>query len=342
MYSSRISTIRPIGPVIRNIPISTSEFFEIKVGEDDQNVRLDSFLAAKCASVSRAKIQRSIANGHAKVDGIARKPSFKVATGQLIQFQVPPPASEAPIPENIPLDIVYEDDFLIGIDKPSRMVVHPAKGHWSGTLTAALSYHFHQLSSVGGPARPGIVHRLDRDTSGIMIVAKTDQAHQLLSQQFEQRTVRKVYLAIVSPPPDRDRDIIDQPIGVHPYQREKMAIRANHKTSRNAVSQYEVVERIGRFAIVRVMPKTGRTHQIRVHMNHVGSSVVADKLYSGHSRLTQMDIERSLPNEILLDRQALHAQEIEFKHPFSGKSLQLQASLPCDMANCWEFIKNRH
>ena len=273
------------------------------------------------------------------VDGVARKSSFKLIQGQHIRFRLPPVETEAAIPENIPLDIVYEDDSLIGINKPPAMVVHPAKGHWSGTLTAALAFHFENLSSIGGPARPGIVHRLDRDTSGIIIVAKTDEAHSLLAQQFEHRIVKKTYLAIVTPPPDRDQDIIDQPIGVHPYQRDKMAIRGDHKTSRNAVSRYEVLQRAGRFAKVLVMPKTGRTHQIRVHMNHIGSSVVADKLYSGHSRLRQTDVDRKLGEELLLDRQALHAKSIEFEHPISGEAVCLEAELSEDLKACWEFIE---
>lgn len=307
--------------------------------EDDDSVRLDSFLAAKCTNYSRAKIQRAINKGHALVDGTPRKSSFKVSEGQKIFFELPPVVVEAPIPEDIPLDIVYEDDALIGINKPPAMVVHPAKGHWSGTLTAALAFHFENLSSIGGPTRPGIVHRLDRDTSGIIIVAKTDESHSRLSKQFELRQVKKTYVAIVSPPPDRDRDIIDQPIGVHPYQREKMAIRVGHKKSRNAVSRYDVVKRAGRFALIHVMPKTGRTHQIRVHMNHVGSSVVADKLYGGHSRLSKNDVDRGGNEEILLDRQALHAKTIEFEHPLTGQAMCLEADLYGDLEKCWAYIE---
>ena len=325
---------------MRVSPISTLETFEIDVDADNDNVRLDSFLAAKCPNYSRAKIQRAINKGHARVDGAVRKPSFKVATGQVILFELPPVQVDAPIPEDIPLDIVYEDDVVIGINKPPAMVVHPAKGHWSGTLTAALAFHFEKLSSIGGPTRPGIVHRLDRDTSGIIIVAKTDEAHFQLSKQFELRQVKKTYVAIVSPPPDRDRDIIDQPIGVHPYQREKMAIRVGHKKSRNAVSRFDVIKRAGRFGLIHVMPKTGRTHQIRVHMKHIGSSVVADKLYSGHSRLTKNDVDRGGSDDLLLSRQALHAKAIEFTHPTSGQAMSLQADLYDDMQQCWSYIES--
>ena len=326
---------------MRTNSISTQDTFEILVDELGDNVRLDSFLSDKFTNFSRAKIQRAINKGHALVDGLARKSSFKLNHGQVVHFQVPPTESESPIPEDIPLDIVYEDNALIGINKPPAMVVHPAKGHWSGTLTAALAFHFEQLSAVGGPSRPGIVHRLDRDTSGIIIVAKTDEVHRLLSQQFERREVKKTYVAIVTPPPDRDQDIIDQPIGVHPYQREKMAIRSDHKTSRDAVSRYEVAKRAGRFALVYVMPKTGRTHQIRVHMNHLGSAVVADKLYSGNSRLLKSHVDRKESDEVLLSRQALHAKQIEFKHPLHGANMLLKAELSQDLSECWKFIESK-
>ena len=302
-------------------------------------MRLDSFLATRFENLSRAKIQRAVRKGGAKINGVSAKSSCKLYEGQIVHFEIPEVEPDGPIPEDIPLDIVYEDDHLIGVNKPPHMVVHPARGHWSGTLTAALAFHFDQLSSFGGPTRPGIVHRLDRDTSGIIIVAKTDLAHSELSQQFEKRTVEKKYCALVSPPPDRDRDHIDQPIGIHPYQREKMAIRRDHKSSRNASTFYEVTERIGRFAKVIVSPKTGRTHQIRVHMAHTGCPVVADKLYSGQSQLKTADVNGDrTSNAILLNRQALHAMSIQFQHPESGAAILLEAPIADDMQSAWTFI----
>ena len=319
----------------------TSDLLRIEVNESEANTRLDSYLVGKVQHLTRAKIQRAIMKGGASVDGAKCKSSYKVAAGQVVEFTVPATESDDPIPEDIPLDILYEDEHMIGINKPPKMVVHPAKGHWQGTLTAALAFHFKQLSSIGGPSRPGIVHRLDRDTSGVIVVAKTDHAHSELAKQFERRTVEKRYCAIVSPPPDRDRDHIDKPIGVHPYQREKMAIRADHKSSRNASSFYEVIERVGRFARVDVLPKTGRTHQIRVHMAAVGCAIVADKLYSGQSQLSMSDIDRQATDDtVLLDRQALHAESIKVKHPVSGELLHISAPIAEDFLKAWQAIKS--
>ena len=321
---------------------ANSQILAITVGETEGGTRLDSFLVSKLQHLTRAKIQRAINKGGAIIDGKVCKSSFKVGLGMTVRFQLPPVESEAPIPEEIPLEVLFEDEHMIGINKPAQMVVHPAKGHWKGTLTAALAFHFAELSSVGGPTRPGIVHRLDRDTSGVIVVAKTDQAHSALAKQFEQRTVEKQYFAIVSPPPNRDRDHIDKPIGIHPYQREKMAIRADHKSSRNASSFYEVQQRMGRFALIHVHPKTGRTHQIRVHMAAVGSSIVADKLYSGQSQLTLKDIDRNCGEDrIVLARQALHAQSIKIDHPLSGKRLEIVAPMAEDLAAAIETIREQ-
>lgn len=322
----------PEGPMVRLV-----------VQPQDDRMRLDSFLVVHCAALSRAKIQRAIIKGYASVDGVPCKASHKLVPGQVVDFRSPEPGPEVTLPEDIPLNIIYEDEHLLGISKPARMVVHPAKGHWSGTLAAALTHHFSCLSSIGGLGRPGIVHRLDRDTSGIIVVAKTDQAHRHLAEQFERRTIHKGYLTIVSPPPDRDRDNIQQPIGIHPYQREKMAIRGDHKTSRSAATFYEVMERAGPFAMVRVSPKTGRTHQIRVHLAHIGSPIVSDKLYSGRSLLRGRDISRQLqPELIVMDRQALHAHTIEFRHPIDGGMIQLTAPLADDIVQAWTLIKQHH
>lgn len=305
------------------------------VEEGDENLRLDAFLVKHVDGISRSKLQRAVAKGAAKVDGVVSKSSLRVHCGQQIEFVLPEPQSDAQVPEDIPLDILFEDEHLVAINKPANMVVHPAKGHWSGTLTAALAFHFKNLSQIGGPTRPGIVHRLDRDTTGVILVAKTDEAHVKMAAQFEKRSVQKEYFAIVSPGPDRDRDLIDKPIGAHPYQREKKAIRENHSTSRQASSFYEVVTRFRGFGILNVKPKTGRTHQIRVHLAHAGCPVLCDKLYSGRSRLTVGDLHRQSTNEesdvVLLDRQALHAQRIEFDHPATGQRQSISAEIPSDL-----------
>ena len=315
------------------------------VAPEEANQRLDAFLVQHHPGLSRAKIQRAIAKGLATVDGGPAKPSLRLGADQVVAFEAPEQQSEAPIPEEIPLDILHEDESVVAINKPPAMVVHPAKGHWAGTLTAALAFHFEQLSDLGGEARPGIVHRLDRDTSGVILVAKTNEAHAHLSRQFEQRTIEKTYWSLVSPAPDRDRDRIDQPIGAHPYQREKKAIRHDHATSKTALSFYEVVERFQGFGVVHVKPKTGRTHQIRVHMAHVGSPVLCDRLYSGRAMLSESDVMPTAANRNneserpVLERQALHALKIAFDHPVSGERLELEAPLPSDLTQTLTLIR---
>lgn len=313
----------------------------IEVIEECVGMRVDALIAKSFPQISRAKIQRSMRKGLVQVDGVVAKPSQRVKLDQRVSFELPPIESDAPIPEDIPLDILFEDEHVVAINKPPAMVVHPAKGHWSGTLTAALAFHFQKLSSIGGEHRPGIVHRLDRDTSGVILIAKTDAAHQGLASQFEQRTVSKEYVAIVSPAPDRDRELIKKPIGAHPYQREKMAIRESHSTSRNAETFFEVMERMRGFAVVQAKPKTGRTHQIRVHLSHWGCPVLADRLYSGQSKILRSQISKvsSDAEIVLLDRQALHAQKIEFSHPVSGERMSVEAPLAKDMVQTIETLR---
>ena len=213
------------------------------------------------------------------------------------------------------------------------MVVHPARGHWSGTLASALQFHFGgQLSNSGGPTRPGIVHRLDRDTSGVILVAKHDLAHGQLAEQFQTRAIEKEYFAIVAGVPVRDRDVIDAPIGMHPHHREKMAIRRDAPDSRPAETFYEVLERFDGFAAVRVLPKTGRTHQIRVHLDHIGCPVLCDRQYGGRARITRGEIRRDRTDEtVMLDRQALHARRLRFTHPNTGATIEVEAPLPTDL-----------
>ena len=308
--------------------------------EEDNSKRLDLFLSERIQSISRVKIRRAITAGDVLVDGDRAKPSYKLKLGQKVSIVVPEVELDLPEPENIPLDILFEDEFMVAVNKPPFMVVHPSKGHWSGTLTAALAFHFQQLSSVGGATRPGIVHRLDRDTSGVILIAKTDEVHLNLAAQFEQRTIQKEYFAIVTPPPELDRDIVNKPIGPHPYQREKMAIREDHASARNAESFYEVTRRFKGFASILVKPKTGRTHQIRVHMAHIGYPVLADKLYSGRSQLTLKMLDRkSQSDEVILNRQALHAQRITFVHPKTNEETTIEAPLRADLQTCVDRLE---
>ena len=303
------------------------------------------FLAERLPTFSRAALQRAIEAEQVRVDDATCKPSLKLRPGNIVavlQLDVP---REGPVPQNIPLDILHEDESIVVVNKPAGMIVHPAKGHWDGTLAGALAYHFGTMSQRGGPTRPGIVHRLDRDTSGVIVVAKNDQAHDALSAQFKARTVEKQYLAIVMGVPEFDRDIIDQPIGNHPKEREKKAIRRGHPSSREAVTHYEVVERFVGYALLRARPKTGRTHQIRIHLNYAGLPVLCDRLYAGRNpkKITELELiphdklgqDRPAPGQVegqpLLARHALHAHRLAFAHPTSGERMQFEAPLAPDM-----------
>lgn len=269
-----------------------------------------------------------------------RKASYAVRAGDQIAGGFPEMAREGPVPEDIPLEILYEDDYLVVVNKPHGMVVHPAKGHWQGTLTAAIAHRYQELSQVGGAARPGIVHRLDRDTSGVIVIARNDATHLHLARQFEQRTVEKEYFAVCRGKLDRDRDRIEQPIGPHPYHREKMAIRAEHPESRPANTFYEVSHRFRGFVGVRVFPKTGRTHQIRVHLAHVGCPVVCDPLYAGQRILTQGELLGKAPDgQIVFDRLALHSRRLCINHPQDERRLEFIAEIPADFTRLLEQLQ---
>lgn len=314
--------------------VEPDERIELVVDASQSGWRLDAFLAHHLTDYSRVHLRRVITSGAVSVDGAGCKPSYRLHPGQRISLVLPEIPREGPTPEDIPLDVIYEDDCLAVINKPPAMVVHPARGHWSGTLTSALQFHFAgQLSTTGGPTRPGIVHRLDRDTSGAILVAKNDMTHAKLAAQFEARTIEKEYFALTSGSPQRDRDVIDCAIGHHPRQREKMAIRRSDPDSRPAKTFYEVLERFKGFAAVRLMPKTGRTHQIRVHLDHIGCPVLCDRLYGGRSKITRGEIRRDASDElVLLDRQALHAHRLKFTQPMTGAVHEVEAPLPEDMA----------
>jgi 23S rRNA pseudouridine1911/1915/1917 synthase len=299
------------------------------------------FLASKLPAYSRATVRRAIDAGHVRVDEAASKASLRLKAGGRVVVQQMDVPREGPAPQEIPLTILHEDDAIVVVNKPAGMIVHPAKGHWEGTLASALAHHFGQLSGRGGPSRPGIVHRLDRDTSGVIVVAKNDQAHDALAAQFKSRQVEKVYLAIVAGVLNYDRDVIDEPIGDHPTHREKKAIRREDASARPAVTAYEVLERFAGYTYIRAMPKTGRTHQIRLHLAHVGAPVLCDRLYGGRARITELEL---IPREkigqdmretagwpVILERQALHAHRLTFTHPTSGERVTFEAALADDM-----------
>jgi len=318
----------------------------IVVDAESDGMRLDAFLASRFTQYSRVHLRRVINAAAVRVDGKRTKAAYRLAAAQTVTIVLPDLPRETPQPEELPLDVLFEDDHMIAVNKAAGMVVHPAKGHWAGTLTSALAFHFETLSSVGGPTRPGIVHRLDRDTSGVMVVAKTDRAHHQLAAQFEHRTVKKEYQAIVLGTPDRDRDMIDQPIGAHPYSREKKAIRADHSTSRAARTFYEVNERFDGFALLELAPQTGRTHQIRVHLTHIGYPVLCDRLYGGRSQITRGELSAAKPGEptdadqeVVLKRQALHSRCLSIQHPITGEPISFSVPPPADLQTVLDILR---
>ena len=323
-------------------PNAGDVFRGIQVPESAAGQRIDVYLTQLFDGYSRQQLKDAVQQGGAAVDGRIVRPSHKLKVGQSIRFRLPEPASDDTIPENIDLDVLYEDEGMVVINKPPGMVVHPARGNWTGTLTSALAFRFQSLSDIGGPSRPGIVHRLDRETSGVIVVAKTNAFHLGLSQQWHDRQVKKEYLAITAGTVDRDRDLIDAPIGKHPFQRDKMAIRDRHESSRVARTFYEVLSRHGRFSFVKAMPETGRTHQIRVHLEHIGSPILCDRLYGGHGEISRSQLHggRTQPGEpAVLNRHALHAHRLKLRHPKSGQEMQFEAPLAADLQRVIEILR---
>jgi 23S rRNA pseudouridine1911/1915/1917 synthase len=317
--------------------------------------RVDHYLARLYPNYSRALFQKAIEQQAVLVNGLAIKASRRLRVNDILSVRLPEAADQTLAPEDIPLEIIYEDDALVVINKPAGLITHPGKAHYRGTLAAGLQFHFDRLSDVAGKLRPGIVHRLDRGTSGVLVVAKDNQIHHLLSRQFERREVTKEYRAIVWGVIDRDRDLIDTFVRVNPKRREAMMVCEEGGTARRAVTSYEVAERFYDFTSVRLFPKTGRTHQLRVHMRHIGHPIVADRLYGGQGALTRSYLAgeepaRSLRRkakdepadavEALISRPALHAHRLAFRHPVTEKPVEFEAPLPADMQNTLAALRN--
>ncbi len=314
---------------------------ELVVAAEEAGERLDRVLAARVAELSRSRHKALILAGRVAIDGATiRDPDHRVNAGGTIVLDLPPPEELAIGAEDIPLEVVFEDDELIVIDKPAGLVVHPAAGNWTGTLVNALVAHCgDSLSGVGGVKRPGIVHRLDKDTTGLMVVAKTDRAHRALSAQFADhgRTgpLRRGYLAFVWGAPDRPRGAIDKPIDRHPRARDKMAVREG---GREAITHWEVLERyIGTdgetvASLLACRLETGRTHQIRVHLAAIGHPLLGDDVYGGgfKTKANQLGPEAGKALEAL-GRQALHAYLLTIEHPSQGKNLEFRSELPDDL-----------
>lgn len=307
-----------------------------------EGMRLDQYLHMYFQDFSRSDLQEGIKQGTITVNGKTSKPSYKVRNDDRLSVTLPEPTHDAPQAENIPLEILYEDECLALINKPWNMVVHPAKGNWSGTLVNALQYHFREeLSRANGAFRAGIVHRLDKDTSGAILIAKDDATLRDLCWQFETRKVFKEYVALAVGQLDRDSDYIEGAMKMHPYDRVKHIVSTD-ADAKEAVSYYEVMERFRGYTMVKVQPKTGRTHQIRVHLAHIGNPVLADKLYGGRDVFRLSDLVPHVPpeqDELLLERQALHAFRLRFKHPRTGLWLEVEAPFPPDMRRTLDLLR---
>ena len=316
---------------------------ELTVQTKTAGMRLDQYLVLQFPDFSRSIIQKAIEADSVTINDQRIKRSTKVKQGDRVRIWLPEPNRPDPAPENIPLQILYEDKYLAVVNKPYDMVVHPARGNWTGTLVNALAFHFKDhLSTLNGEYRPGIVHRLDRDTSGVILVAKEEQTHRALAMQFETRKIFKEYIAITHGVLDRDSDYIERRIGHHPHDRIKMIVTEDQEKGKEACTYYEVQERFRGYTFVRMQPRTGRTHQLRVHLASIGCPVLADKVYSGRDAFRLSDLVPNLDaskDEVLLPRQALHAQRLRFTHPRTQEVVAVEAPLPPEFVRTLEALR---
>ncbi len=310
--------------------------FAAEVSDIDVDRRLDHWLSSRFPEFSRSQWQKLISAGGVTVNDRQVKPSWKLRLGEKIAGGYPEPTStELPPAPQISLDVLYEDEQIVVLNKQAGLIVHPGKANYGGTLVNALIHHFDELSGAGGAHRPGIVHRLDRDTTGVIVVAKDDQSHDRIAAQFHDRTVEKEYRAVVWGKLEFDTDFIETHIRAHSKHREKMVVCGPDPEARLAQTFYEVQERFRDFTYVKMLPKTGRTHQLRVHMQHLGHAIVADSLYRGHAEVHLADLldsrEHLTENPRLIARQALHAYRLQIDHPRTGERMEFIAPMPQDM-----------
>ncbi len=305
--------------------------------DEAEPTRIDLFLCREMDGESRAGIQRLIENGNVLVNGSAVRPSHKLKGGERLEIEIPEPQPAEPQAESIPLDVLYEDSDLIVINKEAGMVVHPGPGTASGTLVNALLAHCTDLSGIGGELRPGIVHRLDKGTSGVLVVAKNDRAHQALSAQFSVHSVKRIYQALIYGCPAEDSGKIEGIIGRHPTERLRLSGKARH--GKHAVTRWRVRERYNRVSLVELRLETGRTHQIRVHMTEAGFPLLGDPLYPDGGRINNIpDTQlRGMINR--LGRQALHARCLGFIHPTSGEYMEFTVEPPADMQELLAYLR---
>lgn len=314
--------------------MNIDEPFELSVDEEGHGQRIDQWLALRIDGLSRSRIQSLIVDQEILVDGLPIKSNHRLKKGESVQVNLPPPEEAEPQPEDIPLDIVYEDQDVIVVNKAAGMVVHPAPGHSAGTLVNALLFHCKDLSGIGGVKRPGIVHRLDADTTGLMVVAKNDVAHKALSEAMERREISRKYLAVIAGAPKESSGIIDAPIGRSRNERTKMAIDPRH--GRAAITHWQVVKWGHGVSLLKLKLETGRTHQIRVHLASRMMPVLGDRVY-GWTKKREMELiphhETALIQAVSrVERQMLHATKLQFRHPSADRNMIFEAPVPPDMA----------
>ena len=331
--------------------------------------RVDHYLTRLFPNYSRALFQKALEQKSVLLNGLPIKSSRRMRVNDVLDVRLPELPDISLPPEDIPIDVLFEDQSLVVLNKASNMITHPGKGHYRGTLAGALQFHFDQLSNVAGQLRPGIVHRLDKDTSGVIVIAKNNQVHARLSEQFEARTTIKEYRAIVWGEVARDTGVIDTHVRINPKIREKMQVCEQEGNARQAVTHFEVLERFHGFSFMRLMPKTGRTHQLRLHMSHLGHPIVADELYGGQKCLRLADVNGSQKqaeretqlsrkaeaaakksgfesvvdtfDDVLIRRQALHAFQLSFRHPESGIPQTFEAPLAVDIQRTLDVLRQQ-
>ena len=308
--------------------------FSFLISGQDHGKRLDQLLAGTELHLSRSQAKKWIEEGMILLNGKPTKPSAHVKAGDQISGTLPGPKPLSLEPEPLPLVIIYEDPSIIVIDKPAGLVVHPAPGNLSGTLVNALIHHCKDLAGINGVLRPGIVHRLDKETSGVMVVAKDDEAYHQLTRQFKNRMIEKVYLAIARGKFSRDEGRIDLAIGRHPTERKRMSTRT--RRGRPSLTQWKVIERFDGLTLLEILPKTGRTHQIRVHLSALGHPILCDPLY-GRKRTLQDPILKGCSGR--LNRQALHAHRLGFIHPRTGERVEFVSPIPKDIREVLDWLR---
>ena len=307
-----------------------SETHEYRISDRMAGRRLDRFLRDRLPRISRTILQRHIRSGDVTVNGLPSKPSYETSSGDDVRIVLPPPPPADLVPEDIPIDVVFEDEWMLALNKQVGIICHPARSTQSGTIANAVAYHCNQLSKGTASFRPGIIHRLDKNTSGIMLIAKTDEAHWRISQQFERRTIRKEYFAICEGSLNLDGDIIHKPLAPSPETTRHMILpQANPPRQamfKEAITEYRVDKRFQGYTAVKLFPKTGRTHQLRVHMASIGHPLVGDSLYGGHP-VSEHDLTGQGDTKPLIEYQALHARRIRLVHPILETTLELEAPL---------------